>query len=225
VSAASARYDGHADWYDDSFPLYDEDADYLEQLLGEGAGRLCLDVGCGTGRYAARIVAAGYQACGIDLSADQLRIARTRSSRVAQADARVLPLRSASIDAVVAMYIHTDIEDFAGVVAEIARCLTAGGRFISIGLHPCFIGPFVDRTNEHEDGVLPFVRGYGDAGWAHRGSGGGVGLWARVGGHHKTLAAFLGAFTDAGLHLERVIELAGSGAIVPRNIAVVAAKH
>jgi hypothetical protein len=122
------------------------------------------------------------------------------------------------------MYFHTDVEDFAAVVSEIGRCLKVRGPFVYIGLHPCFIGPFVDRSHEHEDNGLHFVAGYGASTWAYRGSGGGVGLWSRVGGHHKTLAGFLSAFPDAGFRLDRVAELPGGGAVVPRNIAVVATK-
>ena len=44
VAAASARYDGHAEWYDDRFPPFDEDADCSAQLLSPGEGRACLDV-------------------------------------------------------------------------------------------------------------------------------------------------------------------------------------
>jgi ubiquinone/menaquinone biosynthesis C-methylase UbiE len=225
VAAASARYDGHADWYDETFAPFEEDAEWLEQLLGPGNGRPCLDVGCGTGRYAERLTGMGYHVYGIDLSADQLRIAKARARRIALGDARHLPIRAESVDTVVSLYLHTDVENFAEVVAEITRCVRSGGRVVCFGLHPCFIGPFVDRSNEHEDDALRFVPGYGAKGWAHQGSGGGVGLWARVGGHHKTLSEFLDAFTHAGLHLERLIELPGGGAIIPRNIAVVATKH
>jgi SAM-dependent methyltransferase len=38
--------------------------------------------------------------------------------------------------------------DFVAVAREIARCLRPGGRFIYLGLHPCFIGPFSNRMNE-----------------------------------------------------------------------------
>ena len=65
------------------------------------------------------------------------------------------------------------------------------GRFIYIGLHPCFLGPFVDRMTESRDAGLRFMPGYGDVGWADHGSGDGSGVGGRVGFHHKTLAAFL----------------------------------
>ena len=47
---------------------------------------------------------------------------------------------------------------------------------------------------------------------------------SRVGFHHKTLAAFFGAFTDAGLNIREVREISGGGVVLPRNLAVVAMK-
>ncbi|HEX3925070.1 MAG TPA: class I SAM-dependent methyltransferase [Streptosporangiaceae bacterium] len=88
----AARYDGHADWYHESFPgPLDEDATALTGLLGPGTGQVCLDVACGTGRYLPAIAAAGYRPLGLDLSADQLRVARGNGHGLARADARALP--------------------------------------------------------------------------------------------------------------------------------------
>jgi SAM-dependent methyltransferase len=123
------------------------------------------------------------------------------------------------------MFFHTDVEDFASVVREVARCLRPGGRFIYLGVHPCFIGPFIDRTSEAQDQPLPVVAGYGEVGWATRGSGGaGTGLWTRVGGHHKTLAAFIQAFTEAPLAIRTLRELSCGGILLPRNLGLVAEK-
>jgi len=222
VAPAPARYDGHADWYDRTFGVFAEDAATLADLLGPGDGGPCLDVGCGTARYAAVLAALGYQPVGVDISADQLRIARGRLRDLARADAAALPVRAASADAAVALYVHTDVEDFGAVVAEVARALRPGGRLVCLGLHPCFLGPFVDRSTEDADGALQFVPGYGGGGWSWRSARRGAGLWQRVGGHHKTLAAFLTAFTGAGLSIEHLRELAGGGTVVPRNVAVAA---
>jgi ubiquinone/menaquinone biosynthesis C-methylase UbiE len=179
VGAVPARYAGHADRYDRSFPVWEEDAATLLRLLGPGDGRRCLDVACGNGRYAPTIAGAGYEVVGVDVSADQLRVARGRLDRRVRGDARALPLASGAVDVAVGLYVHTDVEDFAAVVAEIVRCLVRGGRLVYLGLHPCFIGPFVDRSAEADDRALRFVPGYGDSGWAAQGSGGGVGLWRR----------------------------------------------
>jgi SAM-dependent methyltransferase len=160
----AARYDGHADWYHENFaePL-DGDVTTLTGLLGPGAGQVCLDLACGTGRY----------------------------------------LPSASVEVA------------AAVVAEVARCLRPGGHFAYIGVHPCFVGMFVDRVTEARDGSLWFRPGYGARGWAERSAPGGLGLSTRVGFHHKTLDGLLGAFTGAGLHLTRVTELWRTGSCSP----------
>jgi SAM-dependent methyltransferase len=47
-------------------------------LLGPGNG-LCLDLGCGTGHYFGTIRASARTVVGVDSSADQLRVARSRS--------------------------------------------------------------------------------------------------------------------------------------------------
>ncbi len=226
ASRSRARYDGHADWYDEAFPtMLDDEREFLSEFVPIGKQRRCLDLACGTGRYTAVLEAAGYRVFGIDYSSDQLRVASTRCPDLVRGDVCHLPVLTGSVALVFGAYFHTDVEDFPGVVAEVARCLEPGGTLIYMGLHPCFIGPFVVRVDETEDTALTFLAGYGRVGWASSGSGGGTGLWARVGGHHKALGAFLGAFCQAGLHLTSIVELSGGGIVLPRNIGLVATKH
>lgn len=223
-----ARYDGHAEWYDEAFGCFDadsEEAAFLGRHLGRSSSsEACLDVACGTGRASESVAEAGYTYIGADFSADQIRVGRQRISAPIRSDGRSLPIRSASLRVAIGLYFHTDVEDFAGVVTDVARCLRPGGRFLYIGLHPCFIGPFLDRSLEDPDKPLPLSTGYGESGWATRGSGGATGLWSRVGGHHKTLSAFVNAFAGS-LAIAAIEELPGGGIVVPRNIAVVAEKH
>jgi len=148
---------------------------------------------------------------GFDISADQLRFASGRVAAAVRADARFLPVRDASVPVAAGMFFHTDVEDFGAVVRDVARCLCPGGRFIYLGLHPCFVGPFVYRLAEHEDLALSFVTGYGTVGWATRASGDGSRIAGRVGFHHKTLAGFLAAFADAGLTIGAVQEFSVPG--------------
>jgi SAM-dependent methyltransferase len=202
----------------------EEETAYLREFLGAGGGQACLDVACGTGLHGRTIAEAGYRSVGFDISADQLRFARRRLAAAVRADARFLPVRDDAVAVAVGMFFHTDVEDFAAVVRDVARCLRPGGRFIYVGLHPCFLGPFVNRTTEAQDLALTFVAGYGQAGWATHGSGDGSGIGGRVGFHHKTLAGFLGAFTEAGLNIRAVREFLGGGTVLPRNLAVVADK-
>jgi len=52
---APARYDGHADWYNESIAAYSATATpLLLRLVGTGPGN-CLDVGCGTGTHLAAL--------------------------------------------------------------------------------------------------------------------------------------------------------------------------
>lgn len=225
-----ARYDGHAEWYDRTFSasafLNREEVSFLRECLGTGSGQICLDVACGTGRYGSVLADAGYRAIGLDISADQLRFARHRLGAVVRADARILPVQDASVAVAVGMFVHTDVEDFASVVSEVARYLRPGGRFIYLGPHPCFVGPFVYRMNEPKDLTLSFVTGYGNVGWADRGSGDGSMIGGRVGFHHKTLATFLGAFAAAGLTIRAAREFSAGGHVVlPWDIAVVTEKN
>jgi ubiquinone/menaquinone biosynthesis C-methylase UbiE len=226
VEPAAARYDGISDWYDETFSAeaYTEEHAFVREFLGAGEGAPCLDVACGTGLHAAVLTGAGFRIVGVDLSADQLRFARPRLPAAVRADARQLPVRSEAVGAAVGMFFHTDVADFAAVIRDVARCLRPGGRLVYVGLHPCFLGPFVNRTAESHDLALRFVAGYGQAGWANRGSGDGTGVGSRVGFHHKTLASFLDAFTAPGLVVRAVREISGGGVILPRNIGILAQK-
>jgi SAM-dependent methyltransferase len=222
-----ARYDGHAQWYDEtfSFRLNEEEEAFLSECLGCGDGQVCLDVACGTGRYGRVLAGAGYRVAGFDISADQLRFARRRLGAAVRADARFLPVRDASVAVAAGMFSHTDVEDFAAVVRDVARCLKSGGRFVYLGLHPCFVGPFVYRMTEREDLTLSFVTGYGTVGWANRGSGDGSMIGGRVGFHHKTLASYLDAFARAGLTIRAVREFYAAGhAVLPWDLALLTCK-
>jgi SAM-dependent methyltransferase len=227
MTSGAARYDGHSDWYEERFAARhppEEELVFLRQALGAGHGEVCLDLACGTGLCAQPIAEAGYRSAGFDISADQLRFARRRMSAVARADACSLPLKDRSVPVVLGMFFHTDLEDFTAVAREVARCLRPGGRFVYAGTHPCFIGPFVNRTAESAEHALRFNPGYGTVGWANRGSGDGSGPGGRVGFHHKTLASFLGAIASSGLSIRDVQEFSSGGVILPRNIGLVAEK-
>lgn len=222
-----ARYDGHAPWYDETFSasLNEEELSVLREWLGTGDGQVCLDVACGTGRYGRVLADAGYRVAGFDISADQLRFARRRLGAAVRADARFLPVRDASVAVAAGMFFHTDVEDFAAVVRDVARCLRPAGRFIYLGPHPCFVGPFVYRMAEPENLALSFVTGYGTTGWANRGSGDGSHIGGRVGFHHKTLASYLGAFAKAGLTIRAAREFSiPRHAVLPWDMAVLTEK-
>jgi len=203
-----ARYDGVAEWYDREFAtgvLAKTPREAMLRFLGDGSGRL-LDVGCGTGAHTAVLVERGWHAVGVDVSEDQLRLARARGLEVVQGDATHLPFADASFDAVVSMWTHTDVEDFPALVREAARVLRPGGPFAYVGAHPCFVGPHSRFISA--EGVPELHLGY----WrAERYDDGPAispqGLRAKVGATHLPLGLFIQSFLDAGFQLERFEEL------------------
>ena len=203
-----ARYDGFADWYDTEFlgELHDHGRAAALRLLGPGPGKL-LDVGCGTGAHTAAFRDQGWDVTGVDASEDMLRRARDRGLDVVLADALALPFDDASFDAAVSTWTHTDIDDFAAAVREVARVLRPEGPFVYTGGHPCFVGPhslfrFARGVPELHPGYRP-ARRYDEA---EPGVFNPEGLRARVGASHLPLGDFVAAFTSAGLRVERFEE-------------------
>jgi ubiquinone/menaquinone biosynthesis C-methylase UbiE len=117
----------------------------LELATLEG-GECLLDIGCGTGMMALRI-AARYPSCtvhGIDISPKMIAVARREAETQDLAvDFRVgsithLPYPDAFFDVVITniMYHHLDLAEKQQAVAEIARVLKPGGRYVSAEFGP-----------------------------------------------------------------------------------------
>jgi SAM-dependent methyltransferase len=124
------------------------DLEYEEQILPLVAAHLVgarrvLDVGCGEGQVARRLAGGGATVVGIDPVAAQLATARIRASGPAyvRASADALPFADASFDAVVICLALEHVDDFAGALAEAARVLEPGGRFLLLVGHPLLQAP------------------------------------------------------------------------------------
>jgi len=203
-TGSQARYDEWADWYEhyitgDAQSFTRRTAEILSQVLGPGAGPL-LDLACGTGIYGQTISALGWTPLGVDLSVGQLRHARRRMP-VAAAEASALPVRAGKLAAVTAILCHTDIDDYALTCHAASAALRAGGVFAHVGVHPCFVGAFADRSNSSEITITP---GYWER--DRRFEGPWHGVRARVGARHIPLGELLDTFIRNGLAIERVIE-------------------
>lgn len=210
--APTAVYDDIADWYENDFqgaPGRDPSPDPiglfqgLEALLGSGTGP-CLEVGCGTGSYAAWLRSRGWTPLGLDLSWGMLTYARPRLP-VAQADAERLPIPSGSISTAVGVMVHTDMPTYPRVLDEVARVLSPGGIYVHLGVHPCFCGGFADRSDPEAVVIRP---GYRDGHWT-KASYTDKGVRDKVGATHFPLAQLLNSFVAAGLVLEQVLEGGG----------------
>jgi SAM-dependent methyltransferase len=217
-----SAYDAIADWYEDEF-LGDKSDDglpmsdpigvdrALTELLGHGVGT-CLEIGCGTGTHAARVRSLGRVPIGIDISSGMLRHARSRLP-IVRANGDVLPFPDASFSSVLAVMIHTDVEDYSTVLREASRVLVRGGSLVHIGVHPCFCGGFADRSDSEAIVIRP---GYLDGYWT-KASWTDQGLRDKVGATHVPMPTLLRWFVEAGFILDSFKE---GGYPIPTVLAV-----
>ena len=85
-----------------------------------------LDLGCGKGRFAARLEEAGAKVVGLDLSAAML--AEAKGLDRVRASARRLPFADGAFDAVVAVEVFEHLAGLDAVLGEVRRVLRPGGR-------------------------------------------------------------------------------------------------
>lgn len=116
----------------------------LRALAAEPCARV-LDVGCGTGRLAARLVEAPsvLMVVGLDFSAGMLEQARARlasaeATALVRGDATRLPFADAAFDAAVSTEAFHWFPDQDAALAEIRRVLRPGGRLLLALVSPPF---------------------------------------------------------------------------------------
>jgi SAM-dependent methyltransferase len=117
-------------------------------LLGDVAGRDALEVGCGAAQCARWLAGRGARVVGVDLSAEQLRHARRLAGRtglavpLVQAEAGRLPFADGAFDLACSAFGAVPfVADTGRVMAEVARVLRPGGRWVFAVTHPirwCF---------------------------------------------------------------------------------------
>jgi SAM-dependent methyltransferase len=203
-------WERHAAWWQTEF-TDGADPEYEEQILplfeehAAGAARL-LDVGTGEGQLARAAARLGIPlVVGLDPTAAQLAAARERAGGPAfvRGGASHLSFPSGAFDAVVACLVFEHIVDYRAAIAEVARVLEPGGRFLFFLNHPLLqtpnsgwiddhileeqywrIGPYlVEDVSEEEvaPGVrLPFV--------------------------HRPLSRYVNALAETGLLIEQMEE-------------------
>ena len=111
-------------------------ARYLGMVLDAlPAGAAVLDLGCGAGGTATRILAGRFRLTGVDLSARSITLARRTvpDALFLRADMTRLTIAPATFDAVVAFYsiIHVPRAEHAALFANVAAWLRPGGLFVA----------------------------------------------------------------------------------------------
>ncbi|MDQ6898202.1 MAG: class I SAM-dependent methyltransferase [Candidatus Dormibacteraeota bacterium] len=107
--------------------------DKLQRRLADGAD--VADLGCGAGVPCTKLLAARHSVLGVDISGEQIRLARERvpGARYEQRDVATLCLPADGLDAVTAFYslTHVPREQHAGLLTRISRWLRPGGFLLA----------------------------------------------------------------------------------------------
>jgi ubiquinone/menaquinone biosynthesis C-methylase UbiE len=123
----------------------------IRESLAPLAGKRVVDIGCGPGTLARRLVDAGARVTGIDPGAAALARARDAvpEARFEAATGEALPFPDASFDGAVMLNSLHHVPDPAAALAEAARVLAPGGLLVVV--EPLAEGSFFDALRPIED--------------------------------------------------------------------------
>jgi malonyl-CoA O-methyltransferase len=145
VVPTRAGYDRWAQVYDnEDNPLILLEEQHIGPLIGHVAGLNVADIGCGTGRHALRLAAAGAQVTAVDFSPAMLEQARAKPGAetvqfVCHDLAEPLPWKNASFDRVLCCLVLDHIANLHGFFGELRRlCRTSGFVVVSV-MHPAML--------------------------------------------------------------------------------------
>ena len=134
-----AAYRGWSASYDEPRnSLFDFDEPVMHELLEALPAGTVLDAACGTGRYAAYLVAQGHhRVLGVDSSPEMLHRASIRvpQGTFLRGDLHRLPVADDAVDIVVCALALVHVPSLAPVLAEFARVLRPGGHLVASDVH------------------------------------------------------------------------------------------
>jgi malonyl-CoA O-methyltransferase len=140
-----AGYDRWATVYDgEDNPLIALEERFLPPLLGEVGGLAVADIGCGTGRHAVRLAAAGARVTAVDFSDEMLRRARgkpgaDRVTFLRHDLADPLPFAAAAFDRALCCLVVDHIPRLEDLFRELKRVCRADGFVVVSVMHPAMM--------------------------------------------------------------------------------------
>jgi ubiquinone/menaquinone biosynthesis C-methylase UbiE len=138
-------YDRWAEFYDaDDNPLVALEEPLMRQLLGDLRGCSVVDLGCGTGRHAAWLAAAGASVQALDFSEAMLTRAQAKAGA---ADivfrthdlAQPLPFPARAFDRVVCGLVVDHVADLGSLFREMHRVCQPRGAVVVSTVHPAMM--------------------------------------------------------------------------------------
>ncbi len=204
-------HDDIARWWQDEF-TDGVDPEYTDQILpliaaSLGDAQRVIDIGTGEGQAARVLAANGVQVWGIDPMGAQVATAIERGGGpvYAQGEAAALPFATGSVDGALASLVFEHIDDLDAAIAEIARVLEPGGRFLFLLNHPLLQTP---DSGWIDDQVLDPPEQYWRIGpyLVEQSNVEQVSLGVMIRFVHRPLSRYVNTLFDHGLVLERMDE-------------------
>jgi malonyl-CoA O-methyltransferase len=161
LDSVRGGYDRWAAVYDhDGNPLQALEGPAVRAAVGEVRGLEALDLGCGTGRHALWLAAAGATVTAVDFSEGMLAEARRKPGAgavrfLAHDLHRPLPFPDGRFDLVVSGLVLEHLRELGGFFAEARRVLRPGGRAVVSAMHPAmFLRGTQARFTDPESGEV-----------------------------------------------------------------------
>ena len=168
-------------------------------VIGNVSGLAVLDAGCGEG-YLARILAQrGAHVTGMDLSPRLVELARaqdpeaTISYHVADLS-QPLPASHQPFDLCASFFVLNDVADYRGFLSTVGSVVIPGGRTVFFLNNPYSMVLRGQVTDYFDSGAAFPYRGMAEAG-------------VHVQYYQRTLQEYLDACREAGLHLQRLVDV------------------
>ncbi len=219
------------------------DPEYEEQILplavdAVGAARRVLEVGTGEGQVARALASAGVPVViGLDPTVAQIAEAMRRGGgpTYVRGGADRLPYADGAFDAVVACLVFEHIDDVDDAIAEVARVLEPGGRFVFFLNHPLLQTP---GSGWIDDQILDPPEQYWRIGpyLVEAESVEQVTKGVHIRFVHRPLSRYVNAMAASGLRIDQMLEPAPpagflalapeytEAATVPRLLVLIASK-
>jgi SAM-dependent methyltransferase len=127
-------YSAQAHRYDRSRGVSRTVLDAVSEALARAPGRSLLDIGGGTGNYAAALRDLGWAPTVLDASAQMRQVAESKGLTVLAGDATRLPVEEASFDAVTMISMLHQVGDWRVALEQARWALRPGGCLAVMGL-------------------------------------------------------------------------------------------
>ncbi|MEL6835993.1 MAG: methyltransferase domain-containing protein [Bacteroidota bacterium] len=180
----------------------------IDELLAEVAGKELLDLGCGDGRYAAKLLGQGLKSYrGIDASENMIRLAQEHLLEFAEASVERQTLEEITVtrrsyDILLSRLVLHYLEDLAHIFAVAHQSLREGGCFIFSVEHPIITSNYAAYNQQakvkREDWVVD--------NYFHSGQRINKWIGKEVIKYHRTLEEYVRLIQKSGFALEEIRE-------------------